>query len=513
MGEFAKYYLAFLYELVKNIGIFFATLFGVFKKAFITDIGNYFIDLGRAVRFFDFWGWLAFVLVTLINFTFLFFLFYRVAQVLRRFFIFRAKEIEKDELLEQVSRLKNQVSKMSKEKNAILNMKLANFAEFNEYIEGVHDLREGEEEQGEVLEERFPKLLAIDEKYDGSHQYITMAEEDMISLSEIVERFRNFAAVQYKLYYDQRTVRLFIAGMASSKVIILEGISGTGKTSLPYAVSRFFSHPAQMVSVQPNWRDRAELLGYFNEFTKRFNETDFLASLYESSFRDDPCFIVLDEMNLARIEYYFADFLSVMEMPDHNEWLIDLVPNALKNDPVNLIEGKVFVPQNLWFIGTANQDDSTFTITDKVYDRAVTIGLNQKGEYFDAPLEQNLNISNDYLTGLFDKAVKRNAISLNTLNVFEELDEFIQKKFKIAFGNRIMLQIKRFIPIFVECGGSEYEGLDFMLASKILRKFTSLNLPFLVKEINELIKFLNTKFGQGVFKDSIEYLESLLKNM
>jgi 5-methylcytosine-specific restriction endonuclease McrBC GTP-binding regulatory subunit McrB len=301
--------------------------------------------------------------------------------------------------------------------------------------------------------------------------------------------------------------------MASSKVIILEGISGTGKTSLPYAVSRFFSHPAQMVSVQPNWRDRAELLGYFNEFTKRFNETDFLASLYESSFRDDPCFIVLDEMNLARIEYYFADFLSVMEMPDHNEWLIDLVPNALKNDPVNLIEGKVFVPQNLWFIGTANQDDSTFTITDKVYDRAVTIGLNQKGEYFDAPPEQNLNISNDYLTGLFDKAVKRNAISLNTLNVFEELDEFIQKKFKIAFGNRIMLQIKRFIPIFVECGGSEYEGLDFMLASKILRKFTSLNLPFLVKEINELIKFLNTKFGQGVFKDSIEYLESLLKNM
>ena len=511
MGEFAKYYLAFLYELSKNVGAFFTGIFSTFRKAFVSDISNYFIELGRAVRFFDFWGWLTFVIVTLITFAFLFFLSYRVGQIFRRYLIFRSREVEKDELLEQVAKLKNQVSKMSKEKNAILNMKLANFAEFNEYIEGMHELEE--DATGEELEERFIKLLAIDAKYDGGHQYITMAEEDMLALPEIVEKFRNFAAVQYKLYYNEKIVRLFVAGMASSKVIILEGISGTGKTSLPYAMSRFFSHPAQMVSVQPNWRDRTELIGYFNEFTKKFNETDFLSSLYESSFRDDPCFIVLDEMNLARIEYYFADFLSVMEMPDHNEWQIDLVPNALNTDPVNLIEGKVMVPQNLWFIGTSNQDDSTFTITDKVYDRAIAIALNQKGEYFDAPLEHNLNMSSDYLGGLFEKAIRKNTISISTLNIFDELDEFIQKKFKIAFGNRIMEQIKRFVPIYVECGGTEYEAMDFMLASKILRKFISLNLPFLVKELNELIKFLNAKFGQGVFKDSIEYLEMLLKNM
>ena len=115
--------------------------------------------------------------------------------------------------------------------------------------------------------------------------------------------------------------------------------------------------------------------------------------------------------------------------------------------------------------------------------------------------------------GLFEKAIRKNTISISTLNIFDELDEFIQKKFKIAFGNRIMEQIKRFVPIYVECGGTEYEAMDFMLASKILRKFISLNLPFLVKELNELIKFLNAKFGQGVFKDSIEYLEMLLKNM
>lgn len=512
MAEFAKYYLSFLYELLRNIGVFFTSIFGAFNKAFITDIGNYFTDLARAVRTFDFFGWLVFILVTLINLSFVFFVSYRILQLLRRYFIFRATEIEKDELLEQVSKLKEQVNKISKEKNAILNMKLGNFAEFNDYLEGMNENKEGENEDA-VLEDRFLKLMAIDEKYDGGHQYITMAEEDMITLSDVAEKFRNFAAVQFKLYYKPKVINQFIAGMATSKVIILEGISGTGKTSLPYAISRFFSHPAQIVSVQPSWRDRTELIGYFNEFTKKFNETDFLASLYESSFRDDPNFIVLDEMNLARIEYYFAEFLSVMEMPDPNEWKLDLLPNPLSNDPVNLIEGKIMVPQNLWFVGTANQDDSTFTITDKVYDRAISIMLNEKGEYFDAPPEQNLNMTNDYLNSLYEKAIKSNPISTSTLDAFEQLDDFIQKKFKISFGNRIMLQIRRFVPIFVACGGNEIDGIDFMLVSKILRKFTSLNLPFLVKEINELIKFINLKFGKDKLVESIAYLENLLKNV
>ncbi|MCK7488274.1 MAG: hypothetical protein MZU97_24380 [Bacillus subtilis] len=105
-------------------------------------------------------------------------------------------------------------------------------------------------------------------------------------------------------------------------------------------MGKFFKNPAAMISVQPSWRDRAEILGYLNEFTKRFNETDFLKALYESSYRKDIDFIVLDEMNLARIEYYFAEFLSIMEMPDPSEWKIDLVPDSKPNDPLKVINGK-----------------------------------------------------------------------------------------------------------------------------------------------------------------------------
>ena len=106
------------------------------------------------------------------------------------------------------------------------------------------------------------------------------------------------------------------------------------------------------------------MLGYFNEFSKRFNETEFLRAVYEAG-RQDPSMIVLDEMNLARVEYYFAEILSVLEMPSHDEWVLDLVPTQWAADPKGLHDGKLTIPDSLWFIGTANNDDSTFTITTR----------------------------------------------------------------------------------------------------------------------------------------------------
>ena len=95
--------------------------------------------------------------------------------------------------------------------------------------------------------------------------------------------------------------------------------------------------------------------------------------MYEANYRPDPSFIVLDEMNIARVEYYFAEVLSVLEMPSKEEWTLDLVPTAWEGDPKLLTDGKIRVSDSTWFVGTANNDDSTFTITDKVYDRAMPI--------------------------------------------------------------------------------------------------------------------------------------------
>src|SRR5574344_3119000 len=131
-------------------------------------------------------------------------------------------------------------------------------------------------------------------------------------------------------------IRLFLSSLASTKLVILQGISGTGKTSLAYAWGKYIKRDAVIASVQPSWRDRTELFGYFNEFTKKFNETEVLKRIYESSYNDDINIIILDEMNIARVEYYFAEMLSILEMPDVSEWKLELVPSSWDSDPTHL---------------------------------------------------------------------------------------------------------------------------------------------------------------------------------
>ena len=356
------------------------------------------------------------------------------------------------------------------------------------------------------IEHRFPKLTLVDEKYAA----LTPPEYDNeISLEEFAEGYRRFAASQMKLYYTPEIVRRFVAGMAASKLLILEGISGTGKTSLPYSFSRYLSNPSTIVSVQPSFRDRTELLGYFNEFSKRFNETEFLRALYEANYRPDPTLIVLDEMNLARIEYYFAEMLSVLEMPNKDEWVLDLVPTAWDGDPVKMDGGKIHVADSTWFIGTANNDDSTFTITDKVYDRAMPIELNERADAFECEVQPHCNVTAEHLEYLFQKAQVDYPISNELMDKMQKLDNYLITRFKLSFGNRIMKQLYDFIPVYVACGGTELGGMDYIVARKVLKKFESMNVTFVRDEITGLITYIDKLFGKAEMQDSKAYLRRI----
>lgn len=356
------------------------------------------------------------------------------------------------------------------------------------------------------IEHRFPKLTLVDEKYAA----LTPPEYDNeISLQEFAEGYRRYAASQMKLYYTPEIVRRFVAGMAASKLLILEGISGTGKTSLPYSFSRYLSNPSTIVSVQPSFRDRTELLGYFNEFSKRFNETEFLRALYEANYRPDPTLIVLDEMNLARIEYYFAEMLSVLEMPNKDEWVLDLVPTAWDGDPVKMDGGKIHVADSTWFIGTANNDDSTFTITDKVYDRAMPIELNERADAFECEVQPHCNVTAEHLEYLFQKAQVDYPISDELMDKMQKLDNYLITRFKLSFGNRIMKQLYDFIPVYVACGGTELGGMDYIVARKVLKKFESMNVTFVRDEITGLITYIDKLFGKTEMQDSKAYLRRI----
>ena len=353
---------------------------------------------------------------------------------------------------------------------------------------------------------RFPKLELVDEKYAEMEPEVC---DTQITLEAFAEGYRLFAASQMNLYYTREIVRRFIAGMAASKLLILEGISGTGKTSLPYSFSRYMTNPATIVSVQPSYRDRTELLGYFNEFSKRFNETEFLRALYEADYREEPTLIVLDEMNLARIEYYFAEMLSVLEMPSKDEWVLDLVPTAWPGDPKKMEDGKIHVSDSTWFVGTANNDDSTFTITDKVYDRAMPIELNERADAFECEIQPNCPISAEHLEELFEQAKIDHPVSEEAMENMQKLDSYLVTRFRLSFGNRIMKQLYDFVPVYVACGGTEVGGMDYIIARKVLKKFESMNVSFVRDEITGLIDYVEKTFGKGRMPDSCAYLERI----
>ena len=520
MAEFSKYFISFLKKFFENFLDWFKTLFSLFSKIFYSYPKQYKNDIITSCvnnENFKVLDWIVLVLVSIVLVIFFGLVIVVIFQFLRKYIRFRKREIEKDELVDEIAVLNNRVFDLVEEKNKILALRINQIGGTEAYARQADMERGTSSLKGKrpalQSDSRFVKLTQVDKDYEISSEFTVMQSSDMVNLPELIDRFIKYSASQLHLYYTKEIIARFFAGMATSKVLILEGISGTGKTSLPYAMGKFFNKETSIISVQPSWRDRAELLGYLNEFTKKFNETDFLKAVYQAGYSDKPNFIVLDEMNLARIEYYFAEFLSVMEMPDVHEWKIDLVPASEPSDPKLLINGKLFINQNTWFIGTANKDDSTFTITDKVYDRATPIVINNKAELIDCDYTNNVQMTFDYLDELFKKAQAEITMSTKVMDSFKKVDEYIQQNFKIAFGNRIMKQIKLFVPVYVACGFTEVQGLDYMLANKILRKFESLNLSFLHNELDGLIELLDKLFGKNSFKVSIEYIEDLKKMM
>ena len=357
--------------------------------------------------------------------------------------------------------------------------------------------------------ERFYMLCEIDKKKEmfGHAKY-----DKGITLESFCEDFRNFAAGKLKLYYDIKDIRRFVAGMAVSKIVILQGMSGTGKTSLAHAFGAFTDNPSTVIPVQPMWKERTDLIGYYNEFTKRFNETLLLQKMYEANYSRDMYITVLDEMNIARVEYYFAEFLSLLELPNPEERYLDVVSDKWESDPVQLKGGRIKLSPNMWFIGTANNDDSTFAISDKVYDRAMILDLDSKSERFTAPQASQVRISAEQFEQLVSLAVKEFSVSARNRKRLEMLDSYLISHFHITFGNRIMKQINTYIPVYVACGGDELDALDDILSKKVIRKLETQNPIYLRNSSEALIAYIEELFGADSMPVCREHIHRLERN-
>lgn len=431
-------------------------------------------------------------------------LIYLIFRIIKRFIKYRHNVSHQEALVEEIDNLNNDIIKLKSENQKYLQMTDPNNGdvEYDENGNIINKLKEGES--------RFFKLTQIDEKYAN---YVAPNFKETISLDKICEQFRNYAASKMGLYYTIDLIRLFISSFASNRLIILQGISGTGKTSLVYAFGYFIKNESVIASVQPSWRDSTEIFGYFNEFTKRFNETEVLTKMYEAKYSNSIFLTVLDEMNISRVEYYFAEMLSILELPSENEWIIDLVPNAWDSDPKLIENGRMKIPNNMWYVGTINNDDSTFMITDKVYDRAMPINIDTKGVPFDAPDTNQLDITANYFMNLFANAKKEHPVSEETMNKIAKMDDYVIEHFRLAFGNRIVKQLRDFVPAYIACGGDEMVAVDYLIANKILRKFDQLNLAYIRNEIDGFEIFLDETFGTDVMVECKAFLERLKKTI
>ena len=356
---------------------------------------------------------------------------------------------------------------------------------------------------------RFCMLSEIDESIKES---VPIKYADEITLEQICHDFRNYAAKELKLYYEIEDIRKFVAGLSVSKLLILQGMSGTGKTSLAHAWGDYLNNPSTVIPVQPMWKERTDLIGYYNEFTKRFNETMLLRKMYEANYSKNIYVTVLDEMNIARVEYYFAEFLSVLELPNPEERYLDVVSDKWESDPKGLVDGKIKLPKNMWFIGTANNDDSTFSISDKVYDRAMVLDLDKRSEKFFAPKTEKLRISAEKFEELTENAIRENSISQRNLNRLLALDEYLKEHFHVTFGNRIMKQIQIYIPVFISCGGDELSALDDILSKKVIRKLETQNPIYLKSSAQGLKNYLDELFGKDMMPLCKERIQKMERN-
>ena len=525
MDHFLQYFFQDMGRVFKAFIQIFVSFFDFVKYLF--DFKGRFEIIQETSSEFSVFEWVMLIVTEVVLVAVAVLLLFLLFKLLKKLLRFRVSVKKYDELAKQVKILQKDLLRANYEKDKLLQMKVGELGVPQDKLE--EELKEGEEE-GEEGEEyvansnrntmqspcvnpedsRFFRLTVVDNFYKTEYQ--PPVYDDTITLAEFCDRFRRYAASQLRLYYELDMMRYYVASMGTARIIILQGISGTGKTSLPYAFGKFVGIDTTVVSVQPSWRERTELYGYYNEFTRKYMETDFLRAIYEGNFYRDPHFVILDEMNIARVEYYFAEMLSILEMPRKEEWKVDIVTAMWDNDPALITAGTVQISDNIWFVGTINNDDSTFAVADKVYDRAIPIDLDSRADAFECEPADAIHISTDHLNALFDQAKRDYPLSKSMLDKLEEVNQYLIKNFRLAFGNRIMKQIKDYVPCFIACGGNELQAVDFIVAKKVLRKFESLSLGFMKDELTKFNTYLDRVFGKNGMPICKAYVELLKRN-
>lgn len=287
------------------------------------------------------------------------------------------------------------------------------------------------------------------------------------------------------LLYEDRDLINFHVSVKSSRLVILAGMSGTGKSRLVTLYGETLGLPPEQVRVlpvRPSWMDDGDILGYLDleHMIYRPADTGLADLLREAAQHPEKLYMVcFDEMNLARAEHYFAQFISVLEKRDSGQ-VIRLYNPALEPRVYNRSEYPSELPagRNILFTGTINVDESTYHFSDKILDRANVITLHQ-GKFQDLKKLRGKQeaVKNPEMTAPeFFKFVKNKtglSMSDQELEFLDALNTVMKDSdIQAGIGFRIVEQMDRYLANIPESSGiSRGEALDNQVVQRILTKF------------------------------------------
>lgn len=318
--------------------------------------------------------------------------------------------------------------------------------------------------------------------------------------NELLDNVSNYIN-QKGFNYPSGIIENFYLSLKSKPFVLLAGISGTGKTKLVELFSKSIGYEFEIIPVKPDWNDMSDLLGY-KDIKGDFIKGKLFKVIVEAI--DNPSvghIVCLDEMNLARVEYYFSDILSLMETKNEN----------FESDTFDIeADRDIYIPNNLYFVGTVNMDETTHPFSKKVLDRANTIEFSEV-TLDDLPFN-NVSDGVDYKSSLDNSFLKTNYLILKDIE--KEYHDFIKNKVvanlisinkvlkenNLHVGYRVRDEISFYMVQNEKLKLLDYEiAFDYQIMQKILPRIQGSS-----KAIKELLIKLYIEVG-GKIKDIDDY--------
>ena len=443
---------------------------------------------------------------------------------------------DRDELIEEIEKHKGIKDRTQKEYEELEEKKGNLKHEVDVLNRKIIDLRE---ESGIDIDkaDRYIDLLAKPDCLYGD--YFPRGESGPVEELEKINYLKNCLTAQ-GLIFPERILKAFHTSLKTNSIsplTVLAGISGTGKTLLPIKYAEAMGMHSLVVSIQPRWDSPQDLFGFYNYLERKYKATELARALVrmdpykfndlEGGNRSDRMLLVLlDEMNLARVEYYFSEFLSKLELrrdigdelnaTERNRAEIEMETGPRDEKNMNF---RLWVGENVLFVGTVNEDESTQTLSDKVLDRANVLrfgkpsdDLNQVFNHEVTPQEQYLHLTewkewikelpgnNDWDDNV-DKWIKSINASLERIGR--------------PFGHRVQLAMRLYVKNYpgVTVGDTHKYAFADQIEQKVIPKLRGIDLnegrsQECLDEILNLVEELGDTDLETAFKDSKEDLST-----